>query len=1463
MALPVANAIPRNADPRIDGLLQGSAWTFGTGPRTLTYSFNLNFEIDELGNLIPADGGTWNDYPALASAVAKALASWAAVANISFAPISSGSYIVQSTADLAFGLTGSDLVNSLGASALGFFPDPGFSDDTLSSAGYTRIQYPRPEGDVLLDNFYQSFFDLSDGREGLWTIIHEIGHALGLKHPFDDGGNNRPTFATGGIAQFDDQRYTVMSYTPLEAAFTGGYAASPMPLDILAIQQIYGANLAYRTGDDTYMASLDGALRTLWDAGGIDTIDVSAIVPGPLALVLDLRPGAVMELSDSTVLAIAYNTIIENAIGGLATDRLIGNDAANRLDGGPGADSLAGGGGDDTYVVDDSGDIVDETAPGSGGTDHVIASLRWTLGVGLENLTLALGASTGIGNSLVNRIIGNSANNRLDGGTGDDTLVGEAGNDTYLRDSAGDTITEADNAGLDTVYTSLDYVLPAGVEHLRLTGTGHLQGTGNVLANRIVGTPGNNRLEGLAGSDTLYGGAGNDTYLVDSASDTAAEAVAMPELLLADVRSLDPGDYRASNDSAVVAADGSVTAFVYGNSQIHAWMRATGTVQLLSSNATGTPGNAQSFFPLLSGDGRYAAFSSWASNLVDTDTNDAMDVFRKDLATGAIVRASVGQDGSQANAASNVATALSADGRLVAFISNASNLVAADPNGDGADVFVKDLQTGAITIASTGNQGETLGASLMGIAISANNRHLFFTSPAAVTPGDTNAAPDLFRKDLQTGELRLVSSTSNGTPASLVGNASFLEANGSQLAGISSDGRYAAFTSVADNLVPGDTNQTSDLFVKDLQTGSIVRASTGTGGVQANHGSNGGSLSADGRYVLFNSVASNLSPLDTDEGFDVYMKDLATGQTALLTAPAFGAKQANLSQGYSMTADGSLIVFSSWVSNLVDDDTNNGSDVFTIANPLFDPGGIDQVIASTSHRLAPFIETLTLTGNTHHLGVGNAMPNTITAEGGSDTLSGGPGNDTLDGGAGIDLADYSAADGAVVAELWRAYALNDGDGGQDSLRNFERLRGSAFHDILAGDGGANHLDGDAGNDGLYAADGTDTLVGGAGNDTLDGGGGTDTADYSAAPGPVTAELWRSFALVDGHGGQDALWNIERLLGSGFSDLLAGGAGNEFFSSGAGNDGIYAAAGIDTLIGGAGNDTLDGGPGIDVVDYSAASGPVTAELWRSFALVDGTGGQDALWNIEGVIGSAFADILAGGAGNEVLVGNAGNDGLYAAGGIDTLMGGSGNDTIDGGPGIDAVDYGAATGPVTAELWRSFASNDGQGGQDALWNIEYLLGSAFSDLLAGTNADNYLGGQNGADQLYAAGGNDTLAGGLGNDILNGGAGLDVFLFNTAPGAGNLDTVQDFVVADDTVWLENAVFTALVATGPLAAGQLRAGAGVATAADGNDFILYNSSTGALFYDADGSGTGAVPVQFALLGAGLGLTEADLVAV
>ncbi|MBL8339069.1 MAG: calcium-binding protein, partial [Rhodoferax sp.] len=618
---------------------------------------------------------------------------------------------------------------------------------------------------------------------------------------------------------------------------------------------------------------------------------------------------------------------------------------------------------------------------------------------------------------------------------------------------------------------------------------------------------------------------------------------------------------------------------------------------------------------------------------------------------------------------------------------------------------------------------------------------------------------------------------------------------------------------------------------------------------------------------------------------------------------------------------------------------------------------LDTVIASTlSYTLGAYLENLVQAGVSNATGTGNELANVLTGNDGdnllnglagndtingglgNDTVIGGQGNDSLVGGSGIDTADYSASTAGVTVELWRGLASADGLGGQDTVLGFEVVIGTAQNDLIAGSSIGDSLSGGAGNDGLYGGDGNDTLVAGLGQDTFDGGTGIDTLDYGAAAGPVTAELWRGAALNDGQGAIDTLASIDVLIGSAFNDILAGAAIGESFRGGAGNDGIYAGAGNDTLVGGLGNDTLDGGTNTDTVDYSAAAGPVVVSLLTSTATSDGDGGQDAVWNIESVIGTGFndqligglgADTLTGGAGNDTLAGGAGNDrldgtsgvdtvtyaaatanvtaelwrgqalvdgqggvdtllnidnligsnqndllagtdlenllngglgndSLYAAGGADTLVGGAGNDILDGGAGTDVADYSGAAGPVTAELWRGATLADGSGGTDTFFNLENLIGSGQNDLLAGTDLANALSGGAGNDQLFGAGGADTLAGGLGNDTLNGGAGADLFLFDTAFGAGNVDTVQDFSVIDDTFQLENAIFSALLTPGTLAASQLRAGAGVTAAADADDFVLYNSSTGALFYDPDGNGA-VVATQIATLGVGLALTAAD----
>ncbi|SSB98674.1 Hemolysin-type calcium-binding repeat-containing protein [Pseudomonas sp. 43mfcvi1.1] len=486
----------RTGNAQVDSLLVGSYWMGSSGTTPLTYSFMTT------SSLFAADYSDDNEYEAgyvLTSAqqnsIVSALGMWSSVANIKFTQVGESA---ANVGDLRFG---------------GY---QNMDDDTAAWA-YFPDETPSA-GDVWIGPVTNNPTPVK-GTYDYLVFVHEIGHALGLKHPFSQLLSNPTVLAP----QFDDVRYTVMSY---DAAYSY-QPTTPMLLDIAAIQSLYGANTQWQTGNNSYSwAAGQSVFETIWDAGGTDSIDAFNQLE---AVRINLNEGQFSKIgqafTDLTTqadfnegLAIAYGAKIENAFGSANDDTLIGNALANVLNGRAGKDTMIGGAGNDSYVVDNAGDVVQESSTLASETDTVISSVNYTLGANIEVLTLSTSANlNGTGNTLNNRINGNAGANILDGGSGIDTLVGGAGNDTYVVDNLKDIVTETTTlAGeIDTVRSSVNWTLGANLENLILTGTAQLSGTGNALNNVLTGNAGNNVLNGGAGLDTLIGGAGNDAYTLD------------------------------------------------------------------------------------------------------------------------------------------------------------------------------------------------------------------------------------------------------------------------------------------------------------------------------------------------------------------------------------------------------------------------------------------------------------------------------------------------------------------------------------------------------------------------------------------------------------------------------------------------------------------------------------------------------------------------------------------------------------------------------------------------------------------------------------------------------------------------------------------------------------------------------------------------------------------------------------
>lgn len=322
------------------------------------------------------------------------------------------------------------------------------------------------------------------------------------------------------------------------------------------------------------------------------------------------------------------------------------------------------------------------------------------------------------------------------------------------------------------------------------------------------------------------------------------------------------------------------------------------TTEIVSVSTNGSVSNGYNSEPSISADGRYVAFSSYADNLVENDTNSYMDIFIRDRLLNTTERVSVSSTNEQANGDS-YHPSISADGRFVAFTSYSTNLAGGSNNGV-SNIFVRDRLLNATRLVSASNTGETGNGNSFDPSISANGHYIAFSSYASnLVDSDTNDCSDIFVYDRTSNTIKRISVSNAGEE----GNGDSYEPS------ISGNGNFIAFTSCADNLVENDINNFSDVFVYDQTSGKIKRVSISSSGEEGNSDSYEPSISTDGRYIAFTSYADNLIDTDTNENRDVFVHDQLSGITERVSISSDGEQFYEDSYNPSISGDGRYIAF--------------------------------------------------------------------------------------------------------------------------------------------------------------------------------------------------------------------------------------------------------------------------------------------------------------------------------------------------------------------------------------------------------------------------------------------------------------------------------------------------------------------------------------------------------------------------
>jgi len=1108
----------------------------------------------------------------------------------------------------------------------------------------------------------------------------------------------------------------------------------------------------------------------------------------------DQSYGVVVNLKSSSAYGLGFSQVlnhIEDILGSAFNDTLTGDAGANRIDGGAGDDVIDGGAGDDVLLGGGGGhdtvSFASETAAvtvylaegvaigASSGVDTLVGFTDVTLsdnddrayGDAGANLIIGLGGDDEIdgraGDDKLNgyggddKIVGGEGNDQLSGGDGDDLLMGGAGND-QLRGGYGHDILIGgegddyfDDDGGDDVVSYQGATSGVTVSTL-IFGAQNTGGAGADTLSRISSLQGSDFNDVLTAGGTLQGGKGDD-ILTGAFSSTAlyddATSGVTVDLNLTGAQNVGGG---LGSDTLSKIANLVGSAFddtLTGDAADNRLVGGAGNNTLNGGGGGDTLVGGAGTDVLNGGSG--IDFADYSAATSGVDVQLIFTVAQNTLGGG--IDTLIGIEGVRGSALNDIIAGDGGDNRLGGGAGD--DLL---KGGDGADILYGGVYSYPFTTTSDYNFVEGKDVLEGG----AGNDFLY--------AGDYVGGDDILRGGA--GDDTLISGNKVMAVYGDDGDDGFEITNGDR-------------QGVLDGGAGTDTLKVRDANIAALQITGVETLS-------------GNNVTA--------TVAQFAAFARIEAMFSAAVLKLASGGVIDFSKNAVGA----VSVTGSDSADditgtaGADTLFGRGGEDILHGGLGNDTLYAGLGqDQLFGGAGDDVLGLAVDFGGAPD------SGVDRYWGEAGADTFSIGSGGGEIAADGGADNDlfylagglvgSVDGGSGVDAISSSDIHNLVISNVERlnggtiataaqfaAFTTIAGYNGAGPITGLVLAAAGAVdfgQKVLAGSSvsvtgsaGADQIAGTDGDDVLNGADGEDTLVGGAGADVLDGGAGYDVASYASAKAGVTVNLATVGPQNTGGAGLDTLSGIEGVSGSAFDDTLYAGVLRAVLEGGAGDDRLYGGAASDLLLGGAGNDhiygsagadVIDGGAGLDFARYDSSGAGVSVDLSTGVAS-GGDAAGDTLTGVEGVVGSAFADVIQGGAGDNVFYGQAdsdvlkgfgGNDVLDGGDGADILDGGDGSDTLLGGAGYDVASYASARSAVTVNLGTTGAQDTGGGGVDTLTGIEGLTGSAFNDVVYTAAAGGTVDGGAGDDRLYGEAGVDRLLGGSGGDHIYGSAGADI--------------------------------------------------------------------------------------------------------